>query len=277
MKLNDIEKHWKDWAEKYGEDIRATDKSKTKKTLEVDALIRGIFEAGFKTKDSFTILEAGSGTGHNCIALSKAFPNALIEGFDYVEEMVSNANSLKKKLDLRNITYSCDNLLKLDQSHFFKKKFDVIFTNRCLINLNTHDLQKIAIKNLSKLVSENGIMILAENPQKKFDYQNNLRGLLGLPERSHPEFNLLIDENSYIKSAKENGLELIYKDDFSSLHDLLLYVLIPSINGGVIDYDHPLLKSATNLSLKVFQNERNAFSNFGQNRLYYFAKKKLSK
>ena len=33
MKLNDIEKHWKDWAEKYGEDIRATDKSKTKKAM----------------------------------------------------------------------------------------------------------------------------------------------------------------------------------------------------------------------------------------------------
>jgi len=143
--------------------------------------------------------------------------------------------------------------------------------------LNTHDLQKIAIKNLSKLVSDKGIMILAENPQKKFDYQNDLRSLMGLPKRSQPDFNLLIDENNYIQTAKENDLELIYKDDFSSLHDLLLYVLIPSINGGEIDYDHPLLKSATNLSLKVFQKERNAFSTFGQNRLYYFAKKKLSK
>ena len=119
-------------------------------------------------------------------------------------------------------------------------------------------------------------MILAENPQKKFDYQNQLRGLLGLSKRSQPEFNLLIDENNYIQTAKENGFELIYNDDFSSLHDLLLYVLIPSINGGKIDYDHPILKSATNLSLKIFQNERNAFSNFGQNRLYYFARKNTS-
>ena len=125
--------------------------------------------------------------------------------------------------------------------------------------------------------SENdAVMILAENPQKKFDYQNQLRGLLGLSKRSQPEFNLLIDENNYIQTAKENGFELIYNDDFSSLHDLLLYVLIPSINGGKIDYDHPILKSATNLSLKIFQNERNAFSNFGQNRLYYFARKNTS-
>jgi len=274
VKLNEIEKHWKDWANKYGVDIRATDKSKTKKALEVDALRRGILAAGFKTEDVFSVLEAGSGTGHNCIALSEAFPKAQIEGFDYVEEMVSNANLLKKKLGLKNIKYSCDNLLKLDQSQIFKKKFDVVFTNRCLINLNTHDLQKIAIKNLSKLVSDNGIMILAENPQKKFDYQNDLRSFLGLSKRSHPEFNLLADEQNYIETAKENGFELTYKDDFSSLHDLLLYVLIPSINGGIIDYDHPILKSATNLSLKVFQKEKNAFSTFGQNRLYYFAKKK---
>ena len=276
MKLNDIEKHWQDWAKKFGQDIRATEKSKTRKALEVDALRRGILAAGFKTDDVFSILEAGSGTGHNCIALSEAFPNALIEGFDYVEEMISNANLLKKKLNLKNIKYSCENLLKLNQSQIIKKKFDIVFTNRCLINLNTHDLQKVAINNLSKLVSENGIMILAENPQKKFDYQNQLRGLLGLSKRSQPEFNLLIDENNYIQTAKENGFELIYNDDFSSLHDLLLYVLIPSINGGKIDYDHPILKSATNLSLKIFQNERNAFSNFGQNRLYYFARKNTS-
>ena len=276
MKLNDIEKHWQDWAKKFGQDIRATEKSKTRKALEVDALRRGILAAGFKTDDVFSILEAGSGTGHNCIALSEAFPNALIEGFDYVKEMISNANSLKKKLNLKNIKYSCENLLKLNESQIIKKKFDIVFTNRCLINLNTHDLQKVAINNLSKLVSENGIMILAENPQKKFDYQNQLRGFLGLPKRSQPEFNLLIDENNYIQTAKENGFELIYNDDFSSLHDLLLYVLIPSINGGKIDYDHPILKSATNLSLKIFQNERNAFSNFGQNRLYYFARKNTS-
>ncbi len=276
MKLNDIEKHWQDWAKKFGQDIRATEKSKTRKALEVDALRRGILAAGFKTDDVFSILEAGSGTGHNCIALSEAFPNAIIEGFDYVKEMISNANSLKKKLNLKNIKYSCENLLKLNESQIIKKKFDIVFTNRCLINLNTHDLQKVAINNLSKLVSENGIMILAENPQKKFDYQNQLRGLLGLSKRSQPEFNLLIDENNYIQTAKENGFELIYNDDFSSLHDLLLYVLIPSINGGKIDYDHPILKSATNLSLKIFQNERNAFSNFGQNRLYYFARKNTS-
>ena len=276
MELNDIEKHWQDWAKKFGQGIRATEKSKTRKSLEVDALRRGILAAGFKTDDVFSILEAGSGTGHNCIALSEAFPNALIEGFDYVKEMISNANSLKKKLNLKNIKYSCENLLKLNESQIIKKKFDIVFTNRCLINLNTHDLQKVAINNLSKLVSEKGIMILAENPQKKFDYQNQLRGFLGLSKRSQPEFNLLIDENNYIQTAKENGFELIYNDDFSSLHDLLLYVLIPSINGGKIDYDHPILKSATNLSLKIFQNERNAFSNFGQNRLYYFARKNTS-
>ena len=201
MKLNDIEKHWQDWAKKFGQDIRATEKSKTRKALEVDALRRGILAAGFKTDDVFSILEAGSGTGHNCIALSEAFPNAIIEGFDYVKEMISNANSLKKKLNLKNIKYSCENLLKLNESQIIKKKFDIVFTNRCLINLNTHDLQKVAINNLSKLVSENGIMILAENPQKKFDYQNQLRGLLGLSKRSQPEFNLLIDENNYIQTV----------------------------------------------------------------------------
>ena len=143
MKLNDIEKHWQDWAKKFGQDIRATEKSKTRKALEVDALRRGILAAGFKTDDVFSILEAGSGTGHNCIALSEAFPNAIIEGFDYVKEMISNANSLKKKLNLKNIKYSCENLLKLNESQ---------------INRITQILNEFPIRELARVQAISGIL-----------------------------------------------------------------------------------------------------------------------
>jgi SAM-dependent methyltransferase len=273
MEIKDIEKHWKDWATQFGEDIRATEKSKTRKALEVDALVRAIKVAGFQSSQNFKVLEAGSGTGHNCIAVAETFPSAVIHGFDFIPEMVANAESLKKTLGLNNITYSCQDLLKIDQSPLAKERFDIVFTNRCLINLNSHELQQTAVNHLCKLVSENGIMILAENPQKKFDRQNYLRSMLNLPARVPPDFNLLINEDNFIKTVTDNGLELVYKDDFSSLHDILLYVLIPSINGGIIDYDHPILEASTKLGLKAFQEERNAFADFGQNRMFYFARR----
>ena len=277
MKINDIEKHWKDWATKFGQDIRATVKSKTIKELEVDALIRAIKDAGYKVNDKFSILEAGSGTGHNCISIAESFPNASIHGFDYIPEMVNNAESLNKKIGLKNIEYSCQDLLKIDESPLAKNAFDVVFTNRCLINLNTHQLQNKAVKNLAKLVSKDGILLLAENPKIKFERQNYLRSLIGLSARTPPEFNLLINQDDLIQTAEANDFELIYEDNFSSLHDLLLYVLIPAINDGKIDYNHPILEVARELSLKVFQDEKNAFSNYGQNRMFYFARKNRNK
>ena len=58
--------------------------------------------------------------------------------------------------------------------------------------------------------------------------------------------------------------------DFSSLHDLMLYVLLPCINGGAVEYNHPLINATTELLLnsKIDCN----FGDFGQNRLFLFAK-----
>ena len=80
MNLKQIEQHWKTWAATFGSNIRATEKSKTRKALEIDALTRAIHKAGFKSRDKFTILEPGCGTGYNCLAIAEAFPNAQILG-----------------------------------------------------------------------------------------------------------------------------------------------------------------------------------------------------
>jgi len=270
MNLDEIKKHWYEWAESYGTSIRATEKSNTRKSLEVDALVRSIKSAGFSEDARFSVLEAGSGTGHNCLELAQQFPNAQIIGFDYVPAMVKNANSLKEHLGLANIQYFEIDLLNLDVQLLPSANFDIVFTNRCLINLNSHDLQNKAAVSLSTLVAGRGSLILGENPQHKFDLQNQMRLKLGLGERTPPEFNLLIDENSLVQALESNSFTLTELDDFSSLHDTLLYVLIPALNGGVIDYDHPILDIASELSIKMMSDHPNAFGMFGQNRMYRF-------
>ena len=47
-----------------------------------------------------------------------------------------------------------------------------------------------------------------------------------------------------------------------------LTVIVPMLNGGVVDYDHPLVKVATDLSIAVSAEEKNSFGSYGQNRLY---------
>jgi hypothetical protein len=129
-------------------------------------------------------------------------------------------------------------LLELGSMSLPEKNFNLVFTNRCLINLNTVQLQSEAMMSMAKILKPQGHLMLAENPQHKFDKQNALRGLLDVPPRDPPDFNVLVDEGEIFNVAKKAGLRTLHQDDFSSLHDVLLYVLLPKINGGKIDYDH---------------------------------------
>jgi SAM-dependent methyltransferase len=272
MDLVDVQRHWEDWARTYGTDPRATDKSKTRKWLEIDALRRAILHGRRDTVGPATVLEVGCGTGYNCLAVAQSFPEFRVYGVDLVSEMVANARLLLEQSGLGNVEYFEGDLLQLAALRLPVDTFDIVFTNRCLINLNTDALQRAAITTLAARVSPGGLLILVENPSDKFDRQNMCRAAVGLPPRTPPDFNRLIDEESCLAAARAAGVALVYVDDFSSLHDTLLYVLLPAINGGTIDYDHPILEPAADLCRQAFQIERNVFGSFGQNRLYLFKK-----
>ena len=112
---------------------------------------------------------------------------------------------------------------------------------------------------------------MLENSVQNYTRQNKSRLSLGLPERTPEKYNLFIDENAVIPKIKRS-MKLISTDDFGSLHDIILYVLIPSINNGAVDYDHPLVKTTADLSMALSENYNNQFGNFGQNRLFLFRK-----
>lgn len=272
MKLNEIKNHWTEWAQTYGKDIRATDKSKTKKFLEINALAKAIRKNNLSTVSGFKILEAGCGNGYNCLALAREFKTAQVLGFDYIPEMITNAKALKEESMVENVNYIIGDALKLDEVFTSSEVFDFIFTNRFVINLNTYELQTKIVTELARKVKVGGYLILSENPQKKFLIQNKLRNELGLESRECPSFNLFIDEDSIINTITNQGFKHLYSDDFSALHDLFLYVLLPKLNNGEIDYDNPMLEIINNLTVAGYEICDNPFGHFGQNRLYVFEK-----
>jgi hypothetical protein len=91
--------------------------------------------------------------------------------------------------------------------------------------------------------------------------------LLDLPARTPAAFNLFFDETRILPHLKMLGFE-VEIEDFISLHDLMLYVLVPAINGGTVDYDHPLVHAATRLNVAVSAEISSAFGAFGQGRMF---------
>lgn len=271
MELKDIHSHWTDWSKTYGDSLRATTKTGTAKILEINAIWRKLCaEDGLKS-----VLEVGCGNGVNCVELARRLPQHTFDGVDFVDEMVSSAQTRATENNLSDrVRFFEGNVLKLNEVDGLVDQYDVIFSDRCLINLNTTDLQIEAIDKLAARVKPGGLLLMIENSQQTYDQQNELRTLLELPARTPAEFNLFFDEDRIRPALQSSSLVLEEAEDFISLHDILLYVLVPAINGGEVDYDHPIVHAATKLSEAASINEMGDFGKFGQNRLFVCRKAK---
>ena len=112
--------------------------------------------------------------------------------------------------------------------------------------------------------------MLIENTQQAYIEQNRLREAAGLPPRTPPGHNLLIEEQPFLAAVRGEGLDLLEVEEFAGLPDLLLYILGPMVNGGDIDYENPMVSAATELLLEC--PDAGAVRGCGQNRLFRFRK-----
>lgn len=272
MDLEKIKDHWDSLSEVFAKDLKSTTKTPTIKKLEIAAIAQSI-KTLQNTNEISNVLEVGCGNGYNLIGLTKQLPDINFTGIDYSEGMIKNADKLKVDYQLENIEYYTGDILKLGENKNLEDQYDLIFTNRCIINLNALELQFEALSNLSKKVKKNGYILLIENSTHTHGNQNRSRKVLGLEERIPDSYNLFLDEEKFIDYAQGKlNLELVDTVDFASLHDIMLYVLIPKINGGKVDYAHPLMNAVTEFMLNIDPSKMGSFGDFGQNRLFLFKK-----
>jgi SAM-dependent methyltransferase len=268
MNRDEIRQHWTDWANTYGGDLRATTKAWTPKLLELDALARRIrLVAG--SASAVSILEVGCGNGINCIELAKLIPGSRFDGVDLIPEMVNAATENSQKGGWGDrLRFFTGDAVAIQQVGGLEDIYDIVFTDRCLINLNTIALQKQGIAALAAKVRPGGYLLMIENSLATYEEQNRCRQMLGLKPRTPAAFNLFFEEIPIRQHIAAIGLDLVDVEDFISLHDLLLYVLIPAVNGGEVDYDHPLVHAAMILNKEMSSIKPGAFGTFGQNRLF---------
>lgn len=271
MNHDDVKQHWTNWANSYGASVRATTRGQSAKELELTALMRKIGQIRASDPDTTRMLEIGCGVGVNCVELVKRFPELSVTGLDYVPKMIDNAVEYRRSSGLGeyNPSYQVGDVLNLS---FPKAAFDIVLSNRCLINLETSDLQFQALDQVLGCLRPNGHVVLIENSRLTHGNQNRLRQKLGLASRPEPEFNRFFDEDALLRYAGNRGLRVEETQNFSSFHDLILYVLIPFMNGGTVDYDHPAVAAATEISKMMAEDPTLAAGAFGQNKLFHFRK-----
>lgn len=261
-----IRDHWTNWAEAHGVHFKATTRGLTAKLLELDAFERQL--RALYGNRPFTALEVGCGNGINCVEMAKLFSAASFDGVDFIPQMIDAAVESARTTQVADrARFFVGDVTDLSLPEL-SETYDVVFTDRCLINLTSADLQRQAICGLAGRVTNGGALLMIENSRFTHQRQNRAREQLGLEPRTAAEFNRFFTEEEMSSHIVAAGLELLEIEDFSSFHDLILYALVPAINGGTVDYDHPAVAAAAKLSSRFSSGEKSAFGAFGQNRLY---------
>jgi len=267
MDYKQVKNHWDAWAKQFGTALRATTKSMTIKQLEIFALMRHMTTGA-------RILDVGCGNGYNSISFVTNKKDVRVIGVDYSKDMIDNAKRNASSLSpqqRRRLEFVVGDALNLS----FREEFDIVTTNRCIINFTNLKMQKLAIKKIVEAICPKGLFLMLENSQQNYGRQNDAREAVGLPRRTPPVFNLFLDETIILPFCKKQKLELLSIDDFSALHDLMLYVILTANEPGKEHYDEPLIAKAAELTMNLAERGYGyPFGAFGQNRLYVFRKTK---
>ncbi|BAN35479.1 hypothetical protein SCD_n01658 [Sulfuricella denitrificans skB26] len=180
MNFEEIKKYWEDRAAG-DSSAQSTTQDFYLREIEYNVLLEKIQKY---SPDS--VADVGCGDGRTTARLAGKLPNVLFSGFDYSLFMVENARHNSLTEELSNIQFD-----QLDICAGLKETFDLIYTTRCLINLPSWDLQKIAIDNIHGALSIGGVYLMVENfieGQKNFNQVRKNYGLSEIPIREHNFF-----------------------------------------------------------------------------------------
>jgi len=194
--------------------IRAGSNDYTAKRLEIEAIASFVM-------DGQTILDIGCGNGVTTIELARRYEVKII-GLDYAEAMISaareNANNQVLKGEIR---FEIGDVLQLPE---FEEKFDIVYTERTLINLSDFSLQRRSIKAITDVLKVGGSYVMCENSQDGLNSINRLRERVGLSRIDPPWHNRYFKDDE-LKRLRIRGVRLERIECYSSTYYLLSRVV----------------------------------------------------
>jgi len=201
------------------------------------------FASQYLTKTQ-KVLDIGCGNGYNTVKYAKHVKE--IDGVDYSSRMIKSAKAKLKRSKLRNLTFETGNVLKFDP----KKKYDVIIAERLLVNLQTFDQQKQAIKNIHTWLKSKGLYIMAEASFQGHDKLDELRNTFGLPKVKKHWHNLYIDEVGIAPFLKKHFK--IVKIQRFGMYNFISKIIHPLlVNPAEPRFDAKINKIAMQIAKKI--------------------------
>lgn len=225
------------------------------KQLEVEAISTYVH-------DGMRILEVGCGNGITAIELARRH-NVEILGIDFAEEMITAARAMLGDQPLvGSAKFRVGDVQALSG---FSHEFDLIYTERVLINLPDWAAQQQAILNITELLAKGGLYVMCENSQDGLEQINALRERVGLPAIIPPWHNRYF-RDAELRQLNPPQVKLADINDYSSTYYFLSRIVnacLAAEEGRDPDYDAPINRLALRLP---------SVGNLGQGRIWLWRK-----
>jgi len=207
---NHIKDYWNSQGKEHGSSHWASWGDNWMLDLEIETI-------GAHISDGDNVLDVGCANGYSTFHQYEDNSLDSITGIDYSKNMIDAALLIKKNRKYSdNIKFHVGDIRKLD---FEDGIFDVTYTTRVIINLNSWEEQKKAINECLRVTKPGGKVIFSEGFWEPFVLLNSLRTIMQLPPLVEHDFNRYIKQNRLEEYLEQMNLRYDI-EDFSSLYYL---------------------------------------------------------
>lgn len=219
-------------------------------------------------RDGMRVLDVGCGNGETAVYLAQRFDIDIV-GIDYAVAMVCAAVEASQAAALLGkTTFVVGDVQELPQCRTWQGAFDLVYTERCLINLPDWPTQKLAIESITRMLKPGGTALLCEPSQDGLDEMNRWRATINLPEIKRPFHNVYFLGGAVHTLSMPNvrlAAEICPTSTYYLLSRIVNAYLAASANHEP-DYNSPINRLALALP---------ATMPFGQGRIWVYQKESL--
>ena len=212
-----VKAHYRGEARAHGLKQSATMSDALTRRAEIDVIL-----AHLRTGD--TGLEVGCGNGSASIEIARA-KRITLTCIDFSPELIALAKQQPKKGVKGSIEFRQQDILTLDE----RPKYDVVFTERCIINLLEWRDQKEALRRMAKSLKKGGRLVLIEAFADGLRELNRARTELGLPAIAPAYHNLHLEKEKVVEYFASQNVLLTEENNFLSSYYFGSRVIYPAL------------------------------------------------
>ncbi|MES1217582.1 MAG: methyltransferase domain-containing protein [Bacteroidota bacterium] len=186
-----IQSHYKLQAEKHKDSPTSTMEDVIIRQKEIESIF-SFFHLRDVSKVNNKVLEIGCGNGYTLEQLANNFPETSFSGLDFSHDLLSIAAKRK----LKNASFAQGDVRNLS---FADESFDIIYTERCLINLLSWEDQQKGLQEINRVLKKGGFYFMVESFTDGFDNLNKARHELGLDNIPVAHHNLYFNKEAFKK------------------------------------------------------------------------------